>query len=196
MWRYFVYFSLKKELYSRRVASILIGLHALWRNHSLKGKFGWLCSLGTLKETNLERTRELGPRTDQQCHRWWERRVTLLQDYMNDDDFDGILKTVETKRKTIVWECNVWNKTIQEESVICDACLLWYHYTCVGLRRNPRKNVWFCHMCLKKQYSISTGWLPRWQAWKQKLSNPNLIICILLFWKFKILLFSFNTLFL
>ena len=48
MWRYFVYFSLKKELYSRCVASILIGLHALWRNQSLKGKFGRLCFLGTL----------------------------------------------------------------------------------------------------------------------------------------------------
>ena len=51
MWRYFVYFSLKKELYSRRVASILIGLYALWRNQSLKGKFGRLCFLGTLLPT-------------------------------------------------------------------------------------------------------------------------------------------------
>ena len=48
VWRYFVHFSLKKELYSRRVASILIGLHALSRNQSLKGKFGRLCFLGTL----------------------------------------------------------------------------------------------------------------------------------------------------
>ena len=37
-WCYFVYFSLKKELYSRRVASILIGLYPLWLEPIIEGK--------------------------------------------------------------------------------------------------------------------------------------------------------------
>ena len=37
-WRYFVYFSLKKERYSRRVASILIALYSSWLEPIIKGK--------------------------------------------------------------------------------------------------------------------------------------------------------------
>ena len=33
------------------------------------------------------------------------------------------------------------------QSIICEACLTWYHLRCAGLAVAPKKTDWFCRIC-------------------------------------------------
>ena len=34
-----------------------------------------------------------------------------------------------------------------EDSILCDSCLIWYHYQCMNTRNKPKSKNWFCHSC-------------------------------------------------
>lgn len=107
--------------------------------HSLSGKY-------LIKESDVEQRPEFvnNEILDENA------KLHLLQKYMDEDAFHSILKTVQIKRKTAVWMCSVCNVNVDGKSVVCDVCLKWYHYTCVGFNRAPRTTLWFCPVCLKK----------------------------------------------
>ena len=35
-----------------------------------------------------------------------------------------------------------------EISIICDACLFWYHFRCVGLKAQPKGRLWFVGLAI------------------------------------------------
>lgn len=39
----------------------------------------------------------------------------------------------------------------------CDNCEEWYHWTCVGIRKDPDEDSWFCPRCTEKQRKIEQG---------------------------------------
>ena len=58
---------------------------------------------------------------------------------------EGVLKQ---KRANPIWLCTVCNHDLHSEpSIICDSCLEWYHFRCVGLTGQPKKKTWFCRSC-------------------------------------------------
>jgi hypothetical protein len=69
--------------------------------------------------------------------------VTVEQD---DDNEDGDDK---------VWICPGCKSPDDGSPMIgCDNCEEWYHWTCVGIRKDPEEDSWFCPRCTEKQRKI------------------------------------------
>ena len=46
---------------------------------------------------------------------------------------DAWLLLLQLKLKNIIWTCNICNHDLHSEAaILCDSCLLWYHFKCVG----------------------------------------------------------------
>ena len=46
--------------------------------------------------------------------------------------------------------CGRCTKPIRDEtdnSILCDSCLIWYHYKCVNIKKQPKSKHWFCRSC-------------------------------------------------
>jgi len=48
------------------------------------------------------------------------------------------------------WICGVCREDLSlSHSVVCECCLVWYHFSCVGLNNKPKKAAGFCRFCYK-----------------------------------------------
>ena len=55
---------------------------------------------------------------------------------------------MKQKLKKMNWMCSICYHDLHAYlSVICDACLAWYHFKCVGLTKQPKAKNWFCPKC-------------------------------------------------
>ena len=74
--------------------------------------------------------------------------VCLVRNYFSNDAWLLLEKTLQLKLKNIIWTCNICNHDLHSEaSILCDSCLLWHHFKCVALKRQPKSKVWFCRNC-------------------------------------------------
>ena len=51
------------------------------------------------------------------------------------------------------WMCGACHqsKDISMSMICCDACNLWFHWTCVGIQKAPgEKEPWYCGLCMSK----------------------------------------------
>ena len=37
--------------------------------------------------------------------------------------------------------------TDRENSIMCDSCIVWYHFKCTGIKQSPKSTIWFCCSC-------------------------------------------------
>ena len=76
--------------------------------------------------------------------------ICLVRQYFSHDAWEVVEQVVLLKRNRNIWICCVCNKDLKtDDSLCCDACLLWSHYSCVGIQQAP-KSVWFCRDCYSK----------------------------------------------
>lgn len=62
------------------------------------------------------------------------------------------LQDLMSKSFSTRWSCAKCSETLQEvRSLACDSCLLWFHFSCAGVKRVPHKKEWFCRDCRKTQ---------------------------------------------
>ena len=74
--------------------------------------------------------------------------ICLVRQYFSSDAWLLLDTVIKTKMKNIVWTCHACHHDLHSEvSIICDACLLWYHFRCVGLKAQPKGRQWFCRSC-------------------------------------------------
>lgn len=74
--------------------------------------------------------------------------ICLVRRHFSSDAWLMIEGVVEQKSEKMTWTCNIcFHDLHTEESIICDACLLWYHFRCVGLTSQPKSRHWFCRSC-------------------------------------------------
>ena len=74
--------------------------------------------------------------------------VYLIRQYFTNDAWMLVEQVIEKKREMKVWLCNICQKDLYiEESIVCESCLLWYHFPCVGIKKQPKKKKWFCRFC-------------------------------------------------
>ena len=60
---------------------------------------------------------------------------------------------LQQKREKMIWVCCVcFHDLHSEPSIICDSCLIWSHYKCVGISRQPKAKNWFC----RSRYTAAT----------------------------------------
>ena len=52
------------------------------------------------------------------------------------------------KSKKTLWPCGVCNNKCNEDSVACDGCDSWYHFTCIHIENeNELGEEWYCNNC-------------------------------------------------
>ena len=76
--------------------------------------------------------------------------IQSVQKYFSEDAWAAVLQVIEVVGKNPVWFCGACSKAIDDEnenSIVCDSCLSWFHFTCTGIKKNPKKKQWFCRQC-------------------------------------------------
>ena len=76
--------------------------------------------------------------------------VCLVRPYFSSDAWMLLDTVLKTKAKKMVWTCKVCHHDLHSvESIICEACLQWYHFQCIGLKTQPKARNWICRSCFK-----------------------------------------------
>ena len=74
--------------------------------------------------------------------------IHLTRSYFSQDAWMIIECVLRQKRERPSWICTVCQHDLHSEpSIICESCLEWYHFRCVGLTGQPKKKNWFCRLC-------------------------------------------------
>ena len=75
--------------------------------------------------------------------------VCLVRHYFSADAWMVIQDVIGRKAKMDLWECSVCQHDLHDgrKSIICESCLKWYHFSCVGLTKDPKRKNWFCRLC-------------------------------------------------
>ena len=78
--------------------------------------------------------------------------VHLVRQYLTDDVWKLIEDVVERKKYCDVWLCKICYHDLHgsksEQSIICNSCLEWYHFSWAGVIAPPKMTYWFCRSCL------------------------------------------------
>ena len=74
--------------------------------------------------------------------------ICLVRKYFTVDAWMLVEDVVQRKSDKMFWTCrSCYHDLHSEAAIICDACLLWYHFKCVGLSTLPKSKNWFCRSC-------------------------------------------------
>ena len=77
--------------------------------------------------------------------------VHVVRKYFTNDAWMVVEEVMKLKLDKMNWICHSCSHDLHtEESIICDSCLLWYHFTCASLIRKPKTKNWFCRECYAK----------------------------------------------
>ncbi len=70
--------------------------------------------------------------------------VCLVRQYFSSDAWKLVEEVMKNKAKN-VWVCTTCQNDLHsKQSIICESCLMWYHFSCVGLTKQPKLKNWFC----------------------------------------------------
>ena len=82
----------------------------------------------------------------------WEFRLYTLF-FTNESAWMGVTDVIQRIKELNAWimdrSCAVCEKDLtdgDQKSIVCDSCLLWYHFLCVCLKELPKKKKWFCYL--------------------------------------------------
>ena len=74
--------------------------------------------------------------------------ICLVRKFFSEDAWKLVSSVVKTKKNNMTWKCNsCCNDLHSEPSIICDGCLLWFHFRCMSLTNAPKAKAWFCRAC-------------------------------------------------
>lgn len=77
--------------------------------------------------------------------------INTVKSYCSNDAWKKIIAVLKQKKKNITWVCPLCNNDIgaDQNSILCDSCLIWHHMDCVKLKQNGK--YWFCDTCKLKK---------------------------------------------
>ena len=61
-----------------------------------------------------------------------------------------IMDVVTAIRNNPVWYCGRCTRPISDDtqsSLVCECCLGWFHFQCLGINQPPKAKLWFCRKC-------------------------------------------------
>jgi hypothetical protein len=71
----------------------------------------------------------------------------LIKNHFEEEAFVELTKRIQMK-KIQPWSCGQCFNEIEEvRSIGCDSCLNWFHYSCGGVKSDPKTKYWFCKKC-------------------------------------------------
>ena len=76
--------------------------------------------------------------------------ICLVRSYFTNEAWMIVEDVVKRKQSFDIWFCATCQASLEgRQAIICDLCLQWYHFTCVGIQTQPKKKNWFCRQCYK-----------------------------------------------
>jgi hypothetical protein len=73
--------------------------------------------------------------------------VNLVKHFIDVNAFSELTKRIADKSNTN-YTCSTCEGDLSDvRSVGCDACLHWQHYSCAGIKTEPKLKYWFCKNC-------------------------------------------------
>lgn len=77
--------------------------------------------------------------------------IHLVRKHFTTDAWVLVQEVFKQKSSHNAWICHsCYHDLHSEQSIVCDSCLLWFHFKCVGLVRQPKCKNWFCRSCIAK----------------------------------------------
>ena len=76
--------------------------------------------------------------------------VHLIRHYFTNDAWLIVQDVLKRKREGRVWICKGCNHDLDEdvsEAILCDSCLQWFHFQCVGIVKQPKQRNWYYRQC-------------------------------------------------
>ena len=73
-----------------------------------------------------------------------------VQKYFTHDGWKALLYVVEAVKRDTVWFCGRCTNVIgddEEDSIVCESCLIWFHFRCTSLKKALKTSKWFCLQC-------------------------------------------------
>ena len=70
--------------------------------------------------------------------------------YCTADAWLVIMDVVTAIRNNPVWYCGRCTSPISDDtqsSLVCECCLGWFCFQCLGIKQPPKAKVWFCREC-------------------------------------------------
>ena len=75
--------------------------------------------------------------------------ICLIRHLFTNDAWVMAESVLQQKSQSMTWICHLCSHDLHtEQCILCDHCLLWYHFSCVGLSRQPKSRNWFCRSCM------------------------------------------------
>ena len=72
--------------------------------------------------------------------------IGSTQKYFTPDAWTAVVHVTELVKDHAVWYCGTCTRSITDEtedSIVCESCLMWYHFECASIRSNPKSRKWF-----------------------------------------------------
>ena len=80
--------------------------------------------------------------------------VFLVRKHFSEEAWMIVKGVLQHKKERSVWICPSCQRNLHDEqSIVCESCLNWYHFRCVSLTAQPKKKNWFCRSCHAKSAS-------------------------------------------
>ncbi|XP_043271633.1 uncharacterized protein [Venturia canescens] len=93
-----------------------------------------------------------------------EVNVAIVEKYFTNEAWQLIKKAIDSKKKQNVYHCGKCSVNLDDTvdsvdssvdgsiidkktSIGCDYCLIWYHLSCVSLKKKPKTKFWKCPKC-------------------------------------------------
>ena len=73
--------------------------------------------------------------------------IGILQHDISTEAMEYLSKCIEKKKNINEFTCSSCSKPVPTRCVQCEACLLWFHFKCVGFKKADKKKIWFCSSC-------------------------------------------------
>lgn len=76
--------------------------------------------------------------------------IQTIQKYFTPDAWAAVVQVCDMMKQHAVWYCGACTRSINDDtqdSIVCEACLMWFHFDCVGVRSKPKSRKWFCNFC-------------------------------------------------
>lgn len=77
--------------------------------------------------------------------------IHLVRKYFTYDAWLLVEQVLKRKQKKMTWVCNLCHHDLHSKtsglSIVCESCLQWFHFACVGLSKQPKTKNWFCRAC-------------------------------------------------
>ena len=74
--------------------------------------------------------------------------VHLIRHCFTNDAWLIVQDVLNRKKEHHVWICRGCSHDLdKDQAILCDSCLEWFHFRCVGLIKQPKQKYWFCRDC-------------------------------------------------